>query len=586
MKRVLAMVLCALMILGVLTSCTTIEGDNKGMIIDVYLATELFDFDPSNNFNDNAMAKFYDLIYEGLTDLNENGKWKKALMKNYTVGGNEDDGYYLLITLNNTKWSDGRTVQAADFVYAWKRLLDPEFQSESAALLFDIKNARTAKLGDCSVDDIGLAAVDTYVLQVTFENKVDVDAFFTATASPALVPLREDVVTREDHWAQQSSTIITNGPFAIKELTNGQIIRLERSGYYYLDTDAENQAVDTYVIPYRLITNYSYGDLEAQLAKYEAGELFYLGEIALSAREKYKKEATITDELATHTYVFNTNNDLFADARVRRALSMAIDREEIVNIVTYAKAATGLIPYPVHDANAKGSFRTTGGDLISASADVAAAQSLLKEAGVTGGSFTLTIRPNEVDRAIAEYVKSVWDSLGFKVTIEEVASKKVLDYEKAYNDTFSLRYKAGDFDVIAIDQQILSTEAFATLASFATSYSGNGVDMDSPTYDLYGHVSGYNSDAYNALIDSAYAEQDSATRTEILHEAEKLLMADMPVVPLIFLQDAYLVQSGLSGFSSTYYATRDFKRMKLKNYVDYLPPETSSEDEDEIPVAN
>lgn len=581
MKRVLAVILCALMLLGVLTSCTTIEGDNKGMIIDIYLATELFDFDPANNFNDDAMVKFYDLIYEGLTDLDENGKWKKALMSSYKVGGNEDDGYYLLITLNTTKWSDGRTVQAADFVYAWKRILDPDYQSEAASLLFDIKNARTAKLGDCSVDDIGLAAVDTYVLQVTFEGKIDVDAFLTTVASPALVPLREDVITREEHWAKQSSTIITNGPFAIKEMTNGEIIRLERSGYYYLDTEDDTQAVDTYVIPYRLITNYSYGDLEAQLAKYEAGELFYLGEIALSAREKYQKEAVITDELATHTYVFNTENPLFADSRVRQALSLAIDREEIVNIVTYAKAATGLIPYPIHDANAKGSFRTTGGDVISSSADVAAAQALLKEAGVSGGSFTLSIRPNEVDRAIATYVKSVWDSLGFDVTVEEVAAKKIPDYEKAYKDTFSLRYAERDFDVMAIDLQMLSTEAFPTLAAFATSFSGNGVDMDSPTYDLYGHVSGYASEAYDALIESAYAEKDSAARLEILHQAEELLMQDMPVIPLIFLQDAYLIHSDLSGYSSTYYGTRDFKRMRLKNYVDYLPIEASTDDDED-----
>ena len=193
--------LCAVMLLGVLASCTTIEGDNSGMVIDVYMTTELFDFDPALHYNDDAMVKILDLIFEGLTDIDENGKWKKALMKSYEIKGNDEDGYYMLITLNSTRWSDGRTVQAADLVYAWKRILDPDFRSEAAALLFDIKNARDVKLGDASIDDVGIAAVDTYVLQIYFETKIDYDVFLRNLASPALVPLREDIVARDANWA-------------------------------------------------------------------------------------------------------------------------------------------------------------------------------------------------------------------------------------------------------------------------------------------------------------------------------------------------------------------------------------------------
>lgn len=571
--------LCAVMLLGVLASCTTIEGDNSGMIIDVYMTTELFDFDPALHYNDDAMVKIFDQIYEGLTDIDENGKWKKALMKNYEIKGNDEDGYYILVNLNSTRWSDGRTVQAADFVYAWKRVLDPDFHSEAASLLYDIKNARAVKLGDASIDDLGVAAVDTYELQIDFETKIDYDVFLRNLASPALVPLREDIVSRDVNWAKQSSTLVTNGPFAIKELTNGTSMRLERSSYYYLEKDNETQAVDTYVIPYRMVTNYSYGDAAAQLAKFEAGELFYIEEIPLSARAQYKDKATITDEMATHSYYFNENNKLFADARVRRALSMALDRNEIVNVVTYAKPATGLIPNKVFDATDKSYFREVGGDIISASADVAGAKSLLQQAGVTSGSFSIAIRPNEVDRAIAEYVKGVWNSLGFTVTVEEVASVKLKDYDKAYEDVFMTKYRSGDFDVIAIDMQMLAPDAFSALAPFATAFSGNGVDMNSATYDLYGHITGYKSEQYDALIESAFETKNRAERTALLHDAEKLLMEDMPVAPLVFLQDAFLANDGLSGYKTTYFGTRDFKRMKLKNYVEYLPAEeTAGED--------
>ena len=379
------------------------------------------------------------------------------------------------------------------------------------------------------------------------------------------------------NWAKQSSTLVTNGPFAIKELTNCESMRLERSSYYYLSADEDStEAIDKYVIPYRLVTNYSYGNLDAQLAKFEAGELFYLDEIALSARAKYKDTAVISDELATHTYYFNLSNPLFEKAEVRKALSMAIDRNEIVNIVTYAKAATGLIPEKVFENGQGTSFRTTGGNVISASADAAGAKSLLQQAGVTKGSFSITIRPNEVDRAVAEYVQGVWNSLGFTVTIEETEYKKLPDYDKAYNDTYIEKYQTGDYDVIAVDFQMLAPDAFGALAPFATSYSGNGVDMNSENYDLHGHITGYASEAYDALIESAYAETDLAARAVILHDAEKMLMEDMPVVPLYFMQDAYLIHADLSGNADSYYATREFKRMKLKDYVQYLPEEETA----------
>jgi len=585
MKRIISLMLCAVMLLGVLSACTTIEGENSGMVIDVYMTTPMSDFDPALHYDDNAMIKVFDLIYEGLTDLDAEGKWKKALMKSYEVRGDDEDGYYMLITLNSTRWSDGRTVQAADFVYAWKRILDPDFKSEAAALLYDIKNARDVKLGDASIDDLGVAAVDTYVLQIDFERPINYDLFLTNLASPALVPLREDIVSRDVHWAKQSSTLVTNGPFAIKELTNSESMRLERSNYYYLSADEDStEAIDKYVIPYRMVTNYAYGEtgakeaanLDAQLAKFEAGELFYLDEIALSARSKYQDTAVITDELATHTYYFNLNNSLFADANVRKALSMAIDRNEIVKIVTYAKAATGLIPEKVFENGQGTSFRTTGGDLISASADVAGAKSLLQQAGVTKGSFAITIRANEVDRAVAEYVQGVWNSLGFTVTIEETGYKKLPEYDKAYTDEYIDKYQTGDYDVIAVDFQMLAPDAFGALAPFATAFSGNGVNMNSENYDLYGHLTGYSSEEYDALIEAAFAESDTAARAAILHDAEKKLLEDMPVAPLFFMQDAYLIHADLSGNKDSYFGTREFKRMKLKDYVQYLPAEETA----------
>lgn len=579
MKKALSLILAMITAASVMAGCTTLEKDetgsyDKGAIIDMYLTTEVYDFDPQRSITDDAMLKIYSLIYEGLTRIGENGKWEKALMKSYKIEKDEDGEFSILITLNNTRWSDGRTVQASDLVYSWKRLLDPDVTSEASSLLYDIKNARDVKTGDATVDDLGIAAVDTYVLQVEFEQKVDLDLFFENCSSIALVPLREDVITRykdandAEIWAQKSTSIVTNGPFCPKEIIYGQTLRLERSSYYYLDAEKE-EALDKYVIPYRLLTNYSTGNAEAQLAALTSGNIFYNGEIPLSARAQYANDAVVTDMMGTHTYVFNTNNELLAKPEVRRALSMAIDRNQIVSLITYARPATGYVPTKVFDTTSGTSFRDVGGDVISASADVAGAKSLLSSAGVNGGSFTLTVRDNEVDRAIADYVAGVWGDLGFSVTVEAVKAKANSTDSTIYVDNFQALYDSGEFDVIGIDMMMLSTDAFSALSQFAVSFSGNGVDMDSETYDLYGHISGYASDEYNELIESAYAEKDRAARATILHQAEAKLLEDMPVMPVVFLQDAYLYLGELSGIGTTYYGTRDFNDTQLKDYMTY-----------------
>ena len=579
MKKVLSLVLAMITAASVMAGCTTLEKDetgnyDKGAIIDMYLTTEVYDFDPQRSITDDAMLKAYSLIYEGLTTINEDGKWEKALMKNYKIEKDADGEFSILITLNNTRWSDGRTVQAADLVYSWKRILDPDATSEAASLLFDIKNARDVKTGDATVDDLGIAAVDTYVLQVEFEQKVDLDLFFENCSSIALVPLREDVITRykdandAEIWAQKSTSIVTNGPFCPKEIIYGNTLRLERSSYYYLDAEKE-EPLDKFVIPYRLLTTYSTGNADAQLAALTSGGIFYNGEIPLSARAQYAGDATITDMMGTHTYAFNTNNDLFAKPEVRKALSMAIDRNQIVSIVTYAKPATGYVPYKVFDTKSGTSFREVGGNILSSTADAAGAKSLLSSAGVNGGSFTLTVRNNEVDLAIADYVAGVWGDLGFNVTVEAVKSTANSTDSTIYVDNFQALYDSGEFDVIGIDMMMLSTDAFSALSQFAVSFSGNGVDMDSENYDLYGHISGYASEDYNALIESAYAEKDRAARATILHQAEAKLLEDMPVIPVIFLQDAYLYLGELSGIGSTYYGTRDFNDTQLKDYMTY-----------------
>ncbi len=565
MKKLITALLAAAMSATLLAGCgSSLKGEEKGAVVNVYIGSEIIDFDPAIAFTDDSTVKVLGLVYEGLTRIGENGKVEKALMKEYEIFENEEKGEYSMqIEIKENKWSDGRAISADDIVYAWKRILDPEFSNAAAALLFDIKNARDVKMGDKSIDDLGVAAVDDTVLKIEFEEKIDYNLFLENLACLALVPLREDVVTRYaklgESFGAESASMCSNGPFAVKGLDSDGL-SLERNVYYYRET-AKDKAdpLDKSVLPYKLVVNFD-ADVEENTLAYENGEVFYLSEIALSKRSEYEKKAKVSDLLSTTCLVFNTENEKFADADVRSGLSMALDRNAIAEIVTFADPATGLVPPAVYDKKVGDSFRKNGGAILSASADADGAKALI---GRATGEITITCRDDDVEIAIAESCKEAWEALGYKVNVNDLNLRR---YRNAYEE--------GDYEVILLDYQSLSTDSFGVLAPFATLFSGKGIDIQNDNYDPVPYILGYENEEYNQLIEAAYAEKNRAARSEILHAAEELLLEDMPVIPVIFNKDAYVYNSKvLSGIDSYYYGFKDFTDLKMKNWRKYIETE-------------
>lgn len=186
-----------------------------------------------------------------------------------------------------------------------------------------------------------------------------------------------------------------------------------------------------------------------------------------------------------------------------------------------------------------------------------------------GASFEITIRPNEVDRAVAEYCVGVWGELGFNVTIKELDSigyKSETEYE-LLNDLFTDAYQAGDFDVIAIDWQLISTDAWSALAPFAKQYAGGAKDLISGNFEDVPHITGYDDENYNNFMDEVFAIKERSERITKLHDAEKMLIESMPIMPLFTYQHAYLVSNELSNVKSAdWYGYNLFAKTKFKNY--------------------
>ena len=632
MKKIISLVLCLLMILPLVVSCAK-DPNDKGAQISMYLTDPLYNFDPAAAYGNESALKVVSLIFDNLFVLDAKGKVKKSLVKDYEIIENEKENKYQMhITLKESTWSDKQPIQAGDVADTWQRILNVNNSYECASLLFDIKGARDAKAGKISIDKVGIQPVNQQELIIDFEGKIDYNQFLLNLTSYALAPVRKNMTTAVydfEDWAKAPSVFAASGPFKVRELSyyaGEERLILERNPYYLRDDEKDKE--DKYVKPYRIIVDYTKSDEEIMKA-YENGELFFVGDIPLSVRGAWKDVAEVTDALSTHTYVMNERavvryyneegfklmqegklsydgslqNDvdgknIFADKNVRKALSLAIDRNAIAEAVVFAKAATALVPYGVFEEDSRRDlFREVGGDILSTSKNMDAAREALAQSGINPASFMFSISVpayDDVHVKIAEMVKEAWTELGFHVAVVPVATVKNTGLEKAtqeviagvMDDIFAENYQDGLFEVAAIDYVAFCPDAFSVLAPFAKYYTGGASATEgSATLVTPVHFTGYNNPEYDNLIHAAFKEKDLEKRAKILHEAEKLLMEDLPVIPIIFNQNATLINDDiLSREKFDYYGSPNFKKLKMKNYQLYIPAEKEEEPATE-PVA-
>lgn len=637
LTRVLCLVLCLVMLLPTVVACSQKDG-TYGAQINMYLADEIHNLDPAYAHLDSASAKLLGLLFEGLMYIDDDGDLQKGLLKDYdykvdnmlTPDDPKDDTYTMIIDIRESSWSDGIIVSADDFVYAWKRLLDPSFDGEGAALLYDIKGAVEHKTQMFSKDDIGLEADDDRIT-ISFKHDIDPEEFLRRTASPALVPLRSSVVNRYYNWSSASATMVCNGPFFVRSYSPGDNMQLARNAYYHRAPDDDDVSPTKFVKPYSINIDFKLNG-EEMMKKYENGELFYISELPCDkeTRKLYEERVQLTNTLSTHTYFFNVNKAPFDNKTVRQVLSKVIDRQAIVDEIVYAYAATGFIPSGLNDLSNKDDFAANNKAKLPGNAemDISAAKSALAAANINPKSFgelTIMVKVDNVsnlvdedyvisetefdddtvDYVTAKIVADIWNELGFNFKVVPVSALQYKESTSAmsqYRDelTEALYGIYGDikvyisddeystvtkeratFDVVALDYSLLCDDPFYALAIFAESFSGSVTDGPFNQEVPLGHITGFKNAAYNTLIQEAYDARvagNAALVSEKLHAAEQMLLDEMPVMPLFVYKEAVLIHGDLSNIKFTYYGAPILNNAKLKNWQDYIDVKDEEDD--------
>ena len=459
--------------------------------------------------------------FECLLAVDENGQLVPGQAESWETS--EDGLTWTFHLRDGLKWSDGSDLTANDFVYSWKRVCDPMVAAPYAeTVLSMVEGYDKAIEGD--LDALQVVAQDDNTLVVTLSTPCSY--FGSLAAFATLSPVQEATVTANgDAWATSAATYISNGPFYVSEWVPGSYIMMSKNPYYW-----NADAIKLDGIKWNLIE-----DSNAAYSAYQTGEVLMIKNVPTEEIPSLKDSADFHVDPIIGTYYLSLNleRDAFKDARVRKALSLAIDRDYVANTLmqgTYSPADNFMGPGWIDMDGKQFKDNANGGqsyiDVNNYEADLEEAKQLLADAGYPDGegfpSISYTTNDAGYHKVVAEYLQQAWAQLGIdlQVDIVEWAS-------------FTPMRRNGDFDVARNGWVGDYSDPSNMLELF---YSTNGNNDGK-----------FNNADFDAAIELSRTTLDSAERSKALHTAEDVLMEETGCIPVAYYNDFWLQSDKITG---------------------------------------
>ncbi len=476
-------------------------------------------------------ATIMHMFFEGLTRVGPEGKIEPAAAE--SVVSSSDLKTYTF-KLRDAEWSNGDPVTAKDFEESWKSMLDPHFPAPNAYQLFAIKGARAAKQGSGSLENVAIYATDPKTLVVELENPVPF--FQELVASHFYFPVHASWRhSKETSVGSDPSSWVSNGPFKLESWTRYHELNGIKNANYW---DQEKIALDKITIMQL--------DENTALHMMEKGELDWTGSpmcvIPPDAIPTLKKEGLLQTISAAGTYWFrlNTEKPPFNNKNMRLAFGMALNRQDIVDHVSQGnqKPALGIVP---PSFGLKQPEVITDADIQKAGEQFNLA---LKEMGISKKELppiTLSYSQSERGHKIAQTVQQQWNNaFGIDVQLQGGESKFISEQVKNRSYQMALGSWFADFQ-----DPINFLEVFK--------------NKDNST-----NQTGWENSKYVELLDQSAWISDPEKRRETLSGAEKLLLQEMPVIPLFYSTFTYAKSPKVNGIYFSDLGYLDFKNAEIK----------------------
>ncbi|WP_135381348.1 ABC transporter substrate-binding protein [Vibrio tasmaniensis] len=477
--------------------------------------TEVATIDPHKSQGVPESHVIRDLL-EGLVNQDGEGNTIPGVAESWETTDNKTFTFHLR---KDAKWSNGDPVTAEDFVYSWKRAVDPATASPYAWYMEYTKmvNAKDIVAGKKDKSELGVKAVDANTLVVELETAVPY--FVMMMGHTTVKPVHKATVEKfGDQWTKPGN-FVGNGAFSVdKWVVNERLVLKRNDQYWNNDKTVLNK-----------VTFLPIENQVAEMNRFLSGEIDFTNELPTEHFKRLKKEhaedVSVAGNLCTYYYIFNTKKAPFDDVRVRKAISYAIDR----NIVSDAILAQGQKPAYFLTPEITAGFNPelpAYGKMSQKERNEEAAR-LLEEAGYGKDNplnFNLLYNTSENHKKIAVALGSMWKkTLGLKVTLENQEWKTYLSSKDS-----------GDFEVARAGWCGDYNEASSFLTLMKSNNTTGGVHYDSAAYDQ--------------IIDKALNSTSEEERKALYLEAEALMANDMPIAPIYQYVKSRLLNPHVGGF--------------------------------------
>lgn len=473
-------------------------------------------------------------VFETLLIINENNEAVPGQAESWTTS---EDGLTWTFTMRDgLKWSDGTDLNAKDFEYSFKRMADPDTAAPYAETCLGMIDGFEEAAGfpdadgnptvEPNLDALNVKASDDGKT-LTIVLAYPCSYFDKIVAFAAMSPVQKATVEANgDAWCTSPDTYVCNGPFMITEWTPSERIVLTKNPNYVGGWDSSKIVSDS-------ITLLLLEDSSASFAAYNSGEAQLIKDVPTDEIPSLTKaedggDFYVDTILGTYYVSLNLKRDAFKDAKVRRALSLAIDRDYVANTImqgTYS-TADSIVGPGIVDEN--GYFHDNGNaPYISADyeANLAEAKKLLADAGYPNGEGYPTLEYSTNDAGyhvpLAEYLQQAWSDLGITLTISKMEWS-----------SFTAARRAGEYDVARNGWVMDYNDPSNMLDLFCSGNGNNDGKYSNPEFD--------------AAIEASRVA-DVSEHFAQLHKAEDILMEDTGCLPIAYYNDYWLQSPALKG---------------------------------------
>jgi oligopeptide transport system substrate-binding protein len=455
-------------------------------------------------------------LYEGLVVQNNKAEVVPGVAESWEVS---DDGLTYTFKLRaDAKWSNGDTVKASDFVFAYQRIQNPETAAPYANMLYPIDNAEAINKGEKELAELGAKAIDDQTLEIKLNQPTPY--FLELLTHQTGHPIHQASVEEFGTDFTRPGNMVTNGAYMLESFTPNDKITMRKNPNFH---DADNVKID-------VVNFIPFEDRATCLRRFEAAEVQSCSDLDNQQMDYMKEnlgdQVRVAPYLGTYYLPVKVKKEKLADPRVRQALSMAIDRDFLAEEIWRGSMLPGYSIVPPGIANYDNpvflEYKDT--DVLDRED---AAKALLEEAGVEEGSLTVELRYNTSENhkntmtAIGDMLKNI----GVNSTIVEMEGTGYFDYMK----------QDGDFDITRAGW----IGDYSDPQNFLFLFESQNLAFNYPRWE--------NAD-YDALMKTAGETADLKERGEILRQAEEIFLAEVPAIPIMYYSSGSLVSSKLKGW--------------------------------------